>query len=335
MSGLTPERVADAVRRRLEDVACEVSAFWVQVPHEREAYAAALRKELEAEPVVVEVIRDSSFDNPNAVLDDFVRLVDQVEKNCRERIERGAARCGFVLLSRTELAVAQISSPVNLPTWFPIRGGETVSFLIEDLTWTADAPLAAPELGVGELAESLYELDDAITLRIQATKQADHRKVSGFTDLIRLNNDERLDAILAEAAEHRASVTTPSSFRPSLRDGRSLTARLWRLTRVRQPDDLAVPSRLLADAMGLPGALDRRWHESVHSVLARPSGGEPAPRLRFARNLLWTVGATCQLVTAAAHSDDYAHYPVALLRGLSFDLRRSIADAETVLRTLD
>lgn len=65
------------------------------------------------------------------------------------------------------------------------------------------------------------------------------------------------------------------------------------------------------------------------------SNPEGDPNVRFARNVLVTVATSCQVLTAAAHADAYGHYPVSLLQALSFDLRRSLAGAETVIQRLD
>lgn len=331
---VTPARLAEAVRRRLEASACDVNAYWMRVTEDRDAYASAVSDELRDDPVVVVVIRDGRFTNPNALLSDFVELVAQNESLCQHRLDQSQMKCAFVLLSRTELTIAQVSSPVVLPTWFPIGGGTTMSMLIEDLTWTADAPLGAPEVRIAELGEGLFDLEEALFGRVREVAASDHRKTNGFLDVIRNAAGEKLEDILEAAAQHHASITTPAAFRPSLRDGRSLIARLWRVAQERQAEQMKVPSKALADALDLPEQIKLEWHESISSVLRRPSGGEANARLRFSRNVFLTVATACQLITGSAHSDDYGHYPVLLLRSFSYDLRRSLADAETVVRAL-
>ena len=205
--------------------------------------------------------------------------------------------------------------------------------LIEDLTWTADAPLAAPEARIGDLCEGLLDLEEILVAQIGEVHSQDHRRTNALLDTIRQDPEETLERILTAAAAHRDAVTTPRSFRPSLRDGRALTARLWRVVQERESDRLKRPSRGLADALALPDRIELAWHESIFSVLRRPrrGGGKAAPRLRFARNVYLTVGTACQLITAAAHADDYSQYPVILLRSVAYDLRRSLADAETAV----
>jgi hypothetical protein len=331
---IRPERLADTVRRRVANSPCDLNAYWMRVAENREAYADELGLELRDEPVVVLVIRDTRFTNPNAILAEFVEVVAQNKELCEQRLDRSCEKCAFVLLSRTELAIPQISSPVVLPAWFPLGGGGAISMLIEDLTWTADAPLGASEVRIGDLCECLLALEETFVARVSIVREVDHRRTNAFLDLVRRDPAETLEGILDAANEHRTLVTTPIAFRPSLRDGRTLIARLWAVAQERQPEDMKGPSKALATALDLPNAIELVWHESISSVLRRPSGGEPPEQLRFARNVLMTVATACQLITAAAHADAYAHYPVPLLRSLSLDLRRSLTDAETVIGAL-
>ena len=332
---IEPDRLAYVVRRRIAASTRHLNAYWMTLTEDRDGYAEALTRALDDEPVVVVVLRDDRFSNPNALLSDFVDLVGRERDACETRLSRLRDKCGFVLLSRTELAMAQISSPVLLPTWFPIFGGTIVWMLIEDLTWTADAPLAAAELDVGGLCETLLELDDVLVSRIRRVKDVDHRKGAPLLEMIRRSDSESLDEVLQAAADYRLSVQTPSAFRPSLRDGRPIVARLWSVAQKRTAEQLKPPSKALATSIDVSGELEGRWYESVCAVLGRPSTQDDDVRIRFARNLLISVSATCQLLTASAHADAYGLYPMPLLRSLSYDLRRSLSTAETLIRTLD
>src|SRR4051794_40188990 len=165
-AAVAPEVLADAIRRRLASARCDVNAYWFRVAVDRDAYARDLEAELAADPVAVVVIRDTRFTNPNAVLSDFVELVVQNKDLCLRRFPDGSPKCAFVLLSRAELTIPQIASPVELPTWFAVGGGTTLEMRIEDLTWTADASLAVAEMRVGGLCEALLELEQTLVRRI-------------------------------------------------------------------------------------------------------------------------------------------------------------------------
>ena len=46
--------------------------------------------------------------------------------------------------------------------------------------------------------------------------------------------------------------------------------------------------------------------------------------VRWAFDVILTVGASCQFATAAAHADAYSHYPVRLIGSFSRDLQRAL-----------
>src|SRR4051812_1578959 len=100
---ITPERLGDGVRRRIAASRHLLNVYWMRVAENREAYAEALLAEVKGEPIVVLVIRDRRFTNPNALLDEFVELVDQSRGACEGCITDADGKCGFILLSRTEL----------------------------------------------------------------------------------------------------------------------------------------------------------------------------------------------------------------------------------------
>jgi hypothetical protein len=329
MIQVRPEQLAADVRRRLSTSPSEVNAYWMAVTEGRQDYTDQLRKELANDPVEVVVIRDDRFTNPNAILSDFVDLVEENRNACAQCVRHEDTRCGFVLISRAELSIPQVSSPIALPEWFPLGGGTTLSMRIEDLTWAAELPLGADEVRLGDLSEMLVDLDRTVLQRLSEVRHDDPRKANGVLEVLK-DKDEAIRDVLGNALDAREQITTPSAFRPSIR-GSSLISRLWRVTQIRSAEQLVSPAANLADGLDLPGEMEKSWHESLAFVLRRPSGGERIPRERFARNLLLTIGATCQLLTAGAHSDDYAHYPIPLLRTMSHDLRRALGDAESVI----
>jgi hypothetical protein len=59
------------------------------------------------------------------------------------------------------------------------------------------------------------------------------------------------------------------------------------------------------------------------AVLLRPTN-PPKGAARFGRNVLVTVFASSQFVTGAAHADAYPPFPVSLLAGASYDLRKAL-----------
>src|SRR5207245_6307951 len=119
--------------------------------------------------------------------------------------------------------------------------------------------------------------------------------------------------ILRQAERFRAEVRNASGFRPSIREGRSLVGRLWNVTVTHAHERLSLPSQALASALGISEATLPAFHESIISVLARPSTRDSDPSARFCRNLLVSVATACQLITVAEHSDSYSSYAIELL----------------------
>lgn len=298
-----------------------------------------LRHHLSGEAVVSLVVRGGLFENPNSVMVDLVELIERnrsVFTALKGSPYDAPGKWGLVLLARSELSLAQASSPVTLPEWFPVHGGRTVHTTIEDLTWTADAPLNGRESNVDEICRTLFDLEGAALSRLKAVHEFDHGLSNSLLQLIRRKSDppESFNQILGAALNYRGEVRNPSGFRPSVKDGRSLTARLWHLVATTPADQLRGPGQALAVALNLSDKETISYHESVLSVLFRPSQRDSDLRVRFCRNLFVVVASSCRLTTAAAHSDEYSTYPIPLLRTLSQDLRRSLDSTTLALKDL-
>jgi hypothetical protein len=330
----TPHDVAAAVRHRCAASTDPVSVYWIAVSGSRTAFAAELNVHLREFPSAAIVVRGARFENPNSVFDDFATLVRDERKVLERelRAAEGKDACSIVLVARSELGVSQASSPVPLPEWFPVAGGMTVTSRIEDLSWTTEAPLSADVARIGSLSQLLFELD-GVLLETLIARQSDRRAVQSLVDRIRLEG-ESLEQCIDRARLARQAVQNPSAYRPSLGNRESILARLWYLAQSEKPDGLLASIKALQRALDVPVDLDQSWHETLVAVLSRPTNRDPNQGARFIRNLLLTLTASAQFITAAAHADAYAAYPVPLLRATSHDLRSGLSDAVRVLRCL-
>ena len=81
----------------------------------------------------------------------------------------------LVLLARTDLKWADTSSPILLPDWFPVAPRQTPPVRIKDLTWSARSSLSDPTLELDDLRRILHDLDHALTNRLQASLETNHR----------------------------------------------------------------------------------------------------------------------------------------------------------------
>jgi len=330
---LSVGRLAEVIRSRMSEAAPVLSAFWLPVQGDRDRYAGDLRRELAGQPVAVLVVREVGFQNPNAVLSDLMRTVERERANVESTLTVAPnGPWAIVLLARGQLSVSQASSPAMLPDWFPSKGGENVSVIIEDLSLSADAPLSCPELLLPLLCEQLFALESALLRRLRDVAVANPTAGQSFFDLVGRKQDGDIayvDLLEGFLTGHK-EVTAPEAFRPSLRAGRSLVARLWELGQQRNPEEPG-PSRALAQALALDGTIAVLPRDSFSSVLRRPSTPPANDAERFARNSLGTLSSCCQLVTAVAHADSYGRYPLGLLMSYSYDLRRTMSDLEGLL----
>jgi hypothetical protein len=328
---IEPALVADTVIRRLKTSAAEISAYWFRVVGDRDAYASAVKEQLSGQPVMVCIVRDSSFNNPNAVAADVMSLIEANRATSEAALfgHPSELHCGVLMLGRSSLAIPQASSPITLPSWFQVRPGETVNILVEDLTWAVDAPLNCAPVKIDDICERLYDLEGSIIARLTAVHDVNHGAGNGFMEVIRQDGDGKYGEILADFAAYHRTISVPSAFRPSLRAGASLVSRLWRIVQSRSPNDLHKPAKGLAAALDLDNSLA---FESFAGVITRPANLDSVPSRGLCRSLLVSVSAGCQLVTAAAHADSYRRYPVPLLISFSYELRSSLAEVEAMIR---
>lgn len=328
-----PERLAENVIARFQESNSEIAAYWMKVDGNREEYATRVQQALSNLPIVVLIVRDASFNNPNAIAADLVGILEANREACEAVLfpEPLSLNCGVILLGRTPLSVPQSSSPVRLPRWFPTRAGQIATLFLEDLTWVTDAPLNCPEARVAEICEQLYGLEGALVACLAEANGKNHNTGNAFMEIIRQEGDGKYSALLSDFDTYHTGITVPSSFRPSLREGRSVIGRLWRIVQGRPPEGLHAPSKALAKAVGL-SETSLPDFDSFAAVLSRPSTRDDSSAVKFMRNVLTTVASACQFATAASHADQYSRYPVQLLVSFSYDLRKSLAAVEQVLR---
>ena len=339
---LTPANVFEEIKSRSERSDDPIRFYWIDVSSQREGvdrnrFVRLLHDRAAAYPVCAVILRAPGFMDANSVMNDLAEVLedckrDLLSKNMRDRIAR-AGHIDIALIARRELKLAVTSSPLVLPAWFPLRATEEVTARIEDLTWTTRVPLSAPEAHISDLQRLLYELDGVLLARLQAVSERDHDRRLQMTllDRIRRKSETSLttDALATVALTALETVRNPRHYRPRS-TGPTPVSRLWRATIERPASGLQQLAKSLAQGLQVTPADADGHMESVVGVLARPT--DPMdPAVRWTFNMIVTVGAACQLATAAAHADAYARYPVRLLGSLSRDLQRTLDDFIRVL----
>jgi len=336
---LTPERLVAILDGLASQHGKGLMAFWYKVSSNREQFRTEivkLRKKLRLVPMV---IRGEGFLNPNALATDICRAIESHREEFESEWFRGhppGSPILLLLLGRTELSIPQMSSPAVLPQWFPEWGGRTVQITVQDLTHTAKGPLNIPEGQIDEVCVELYDLENALLARLTAVAEEDHNAGNALFEVIRdpKVEKEKYKDFLTKASRNLAAVHNRSGFRPSARDGQSLVGRLMRLASSSSPDQLPKRGIGLAKALGLTDKELLGIDDPITGVLLRPVNREEANE-RCCRNMVVAIYAAAQLVTAAAHADDYPGYPVELIRHVSYDLRRFLSSATAAIISLE
>ena len=133
---------------------------------------------------------------------------------------------------------------------------------------------------------------------------------------------------------HLDKVSNPTAYRPSTAHGTpTVVSMLWAHANSKAPDAVRKTARALADGLRIEDD-DARDDASLMAVLNRPSDWKKMDaRVQWAFCLIVTVRGACQLVTAAAHADEYPAFGAQLLQSTSLDLRSFLDDAAVKLRS--
>ena len=336
---MKPRHVVDEVMRRSDDQGGLLRFYWVDVRGNRGEFECELRELGGNLPFCPIIVRWGGFVDPHAVAGDLLRVIEEartqlLQRDLTERI-RAANRLDLVLIARRELELDSSSSPLVLPSWFPVSPGTVVTATIMDLTWSTYVSLRAEEVRVGEIGRLLFELDRELVSHLRASYEQDHRLVNSLHDVLRTKDDASISFpdLLSSAEASLDRVTNPRFYRPRTSRNPTLVGRLWRLANTTHADGLRREAKRTVGALRLaPPTPPPDINESLMAVLSRPSSPIKDPFDRWGFNLIVTIRAACQLITAEAHADEYEAYPLPLVRSVSQDIRTSLDEA---IRTLE
>lgn len=331
----TIDTVVDSITESIDSFKsfCVV-IFWLQDDADRELVCRELSARLGGRRVIPHVLRRATFQDPNAWASDAMSLLGSLRS---EVMKLGGGNhdspLGIVLISRSKLNVAQASSPAIAPEWMPVFGGREVTVLARDLRLISTCSFAAEEACVALVKSMLFQLETALLKVARNQPGVDRHFGQKLWDQI-LRQRSKLDK-RSEFLEYWArgvdSVTDSSSYRPSLTFGWSMISAMWDTFLTASPSQLLAKSQAFCEYLSIqPDWLPTRPDPvPVLPIMFRG----PEDHLRnasevAARGVILTVGLSCQLITAAAHADQYGRVGASVLSALSQDLRRTLAAAE-------
>ena len=337
MTQISPERLLSVVRDRASQRSASLIVFWERVNGDRTQYQNALKKARGLQSVVPLIVREG-FANANAIHGDLADLVNENRSEFDGLVTPFTVNNPLVIvvLARTDLGVAQVCSPVVLPEWLPGLGGSATEVTIESLSTAAAAPMSAAEARIDETAGILFTLEGTLLERLRSVLESDHRRANPFFQTIKERDSSETFGDFLDAADvYHRGVKHPLAFRPSAAEGSSLTGRIMRLVSATSPDKLPGVAKKMADALCLDASQGAEVKESLPAVLLRPTSRDTDGGARIARNLIVSLFAATQFVTAAAHADDYPGFLVVLLQAMSYNLRETLQDLSEHIQSLD
>ena len=315
------KQVVDEIRSL--DPSDHLQVYWVRVFDEsRDQFASEIAAgSIGGDRLVVPwVVRDPGlFNDANSVMADVVDVLETARSSIADA--RGShSGVDLVLLARRDTNVADASSPVEIPDWWPIREfrGRVVTTTVKDLTWSIAVPMNDEVSALGDLSRLVYSLDVALTARLRETSTV--RDAQSLDDLV--FGGSLADCLLSGGRRLAQLEGRESHYRPSTRPGRNETVvgRLWSYVNKCPPESLPRVAASLAKSLGLDGIAT--GDPPLVAALSRTANPVPDKGHESCLWLLVSLRAACQMLTAAAHADEYPRFPVLLLRSFSLDLRR-------------
>lgn len=335
---MSPQQLIEEVHRRLGKVhgKYDLSVFWIALSTDRDGFANDLREARGDSPIVPVILRKSGlFQDPNAVMNDVTSILYE-SKGEIASIGEDVRRCQgayLVVLSRSELRLAVTSSPLRLPDWFPVNPGKEVTARIDDLTWSVHVRLSDEAVALNDLQRILHELDNVLVTRIQEVLRSHPRDVQSLWERIRREEERKPHEVLEKIHQELCRIQNPTSFRPSVSRSPSLIGRLWYEANRNSPDKLPKVAKALASALRIEQVGLRADNTTLVATLNRPTNPLIEQSTRWSFQLLVTIRCACQLVTSAAHADQYPMFPDVLLRATSRDLRQFLDEAIGILKS--
>ena len=331
---LSPQTIANSIIRFHQEQTEDVEAFWIESSTSRSELVSELTSLTDGFPILVAVVTKGRFTDPDGVFDDLNATILENEEwftsNRRELIVRDE-KFTIVLVSKRALGVPQLSSPVELPDWFPLWPSRLLTANIKNANSGITLSLASPDISEIAINTAMYELEKALSERLESVMKASPAAVSNLEVAI-ANHKDAPASIASLVATSKAAMPSRSAgeFRPGGGLGSdfvvSQLARLWRDCPPKDREALAASA---AQALGLDTTTAVDLQFSLMSLLSRgrENLADTPTGIIFCRNLMGLVSDAVQLINARHHADEFPEFPATLT--ISFATQLAISCRRT------
>lgn len=313
---LTARRVIEVLDQVQLSRPRDLRVVWLTVVAERQSMADEFKTLRDHRRIWPYVLRDPLFANPNAVLRDVLKVLEELREEIVASSNRQGGIC-IIVLSKHPLGIPQQSSMVPAPDWMPDVGGRLIDVPVEEFGWIGLASLADEEARIPELKSALFELELALVRLLRARQLTSPETVSALWVYMRLQKEtgRSLEQFLANAEARAGAVSSPDAFRPYLKDG--VAGRLASVVGAGGP--WSSGQALLALAAVVGSEVRTRQPEScvLSALLSQPGQQPQDPGVRFAREIVTLCFFVFRWIGLSGHAAEFGQYPVGLLSTLS------------------
>lgn len=324
---LSTEEIVRLASMELSNSREPIVVYWLVAEDEdRASLAARIMSERAGCPILAVVLKDSLFLDPNSCAFDLVNLMEKHRSDIEKLdvdMSQWDYRLCLIIVSRRPLSVPQVGSAAEIPSWYPMYGGDSAFIYIRDLEGGSYLPLNSEVCNAKELARDLYFLEVALSARsVRAGETVWSNKQKQIMTL-GFKGKKEFQEFVGRVTDVLEGVSTPDGYRPSAARADTWVGRLVNCVLASKPEGLKTKGAALVDLLALGDPSSRV--QSLIGVVLRPTNREGmTARTEFGRNLIVTVYCAAQLITASAHADEYPKYSPAIIEGVSRDLRGAL-----------
>ena len=337
---LNPSTIAQSLIRLHQDQTEKIEAFWIETSGSRQQLKTELSARFPGHPILVTLVEKDRFDDPNGVYDELNLTIHENKEwftsDIRQLIcER--QKFSLILVSKRPLAVPQMSSPVELPDWFPQWPGQILTTEIKSVLSSITLSLASLEIPQAAINGALFDLESELCRRLQLTAQAMPTAADELMAVVGTGTAPKTVENLIEKSTRGLQNRSPTGFRPGGSiESQFIVSHLARVWRDCQPTQRQALAAHASKALGLSPASQVPAQYSLTTLLTRGKERFPtiAAHLTFSRTLLVTVSDVVQFVNGIHHADEFPDFPAILTITFAKDLVKSCSSAASVLAQL-
>lgn len=315
------ERVIELINSVPWLPARRVRAIWLKLDSmSRKEFAPSISVVDSDHSIIPFIIGPNCFQNSNALLADLARTIEN-NRESLSKVDHNTKLITLVLLSKDDLTIPQVSSPIVFPEWFPILAGKEDVIYLHDLGKSAQVSLLnSSHVKVEQISDLIYEIEWKLVSRIKENGESSELK-----SLISKIHSEGKNCqnVVDQFDRHVSGISSPSSYRLSARNSESLLSALISTFLKSSPDEIVGIAKKLSLAFNAQSQANIK--PTLMAVMFRPSQRQDLIVQNF-HSLLIGIYQAYQLMNAAAHAAEYPPYPVDLVESHSRDLVRFLSE---------